>query len=715
MATELVERFIEGKLSGLAGSAAAEMTPLPDSPLLSRPSLSKGRKYKGKFDFFSTQAPQLFDEPVVGTDPKDTDVVPEGTIFEGTVSTQAQEIPQVMPLSMEGDFSAPEKKESTSFFNIFSADNKSEAVQAYVLGKAGAYFDPKTKFNIGTGKPIMTDLGGGFNTILGPLAGVSKFAGKKVHSTLEDIAAKAALGEEGFAIGMYDGRPVGLSTGVFGPQLTGVFDQSKRDEIIKGLQDLGTKGLGAGALGQAASQYKSRDETMAQSDFDLNFEKTIQESTLSDELKNKILRVQEQDPVTADVFPTDPAPVQETITQQQAPVQETIMPKPDSGPTYTSIKESVPQYEELPPQKEEPDRPAGGGTSFKDIVEKGQEAGKGYKGGYGFQEGGFVGGPAENYTDAQGVADDISMDVEEGSFIIRHTAADEVGEKNIRTMMELAEAIDKERKNTNIEYKEGGKVPINISRGEVVVPPNFVDIIGMDNLERLNKLGNPPIPENKDDNNYQDGDLVEGEEIGYEMPPKEFIDKLKKFNKSYTKSNYKNKTSTRNRKERDDLINSLTDQEALSLAFLTETIVSKASLPTMQKIGDVIVNRANDKQFEFKNVNTIKDVLLQRTARGEGSKMVAFDGLEPKYLQARLSEILSGKAPNALGKIYSAAANTLDTEPDLEQYRLPSHILYYKKPGAGGSSWHDNSPFLAPLLDDEGHTFYGRFMTKEFP
>ena len=58
MANELVERFIEGKLSGLAGSAAAEMTPLPDSPLLSRPSLSKGRKYKGKFDFL----PEVLDE-----------------------------------------------------------------------------------------------------------------------------------------------------------------------------------------------------------------------------------------------------------------------------------------------------------------------------------------------------------------------------------------------------------------------------------------------------------------------------------------------------------------------------------------------------------------------------------------------------------------------------------------------------------------------------
>ena len=686
MATELVERFIQGKLSGIAGSAAAEMTPLPNAPFLSRPSLSRGRKYKGNFDFFSTQAPQLFDEPVIGSDSKDTDIVPEGTIFEGTVSTQAQAVPEVVPLSMEGDFSPAEKKETTSFFNIFSAQNKPEAVQAYVLGKAGAYFDPKTEFNIGTGKPIMTDLGGGFNMILGPLAGVSKFAGKKVHSTLENIAAKAALGEKGFAIGMYDGKPVGLSTGIFGPQLTGVYDEAQRDTIIKGLQNLEAKGAGAGALGQASSQYKSRDETMTQSDFDLNFEKTIQDSTLSNELKNKILRVQEQDPVTADIFPTEPAPVQETITQQQTPIQETIT------------------QQQTPVQEDKDPRPADSGTSFKDIIEKGQEAGKGYKGGYGFQEGGFVGGPAENYTDAQGVADDISMDVEEGSFIIRHAAADEIGEKNVRTMMELAEAIDKEQKNVNIDYKEGGKVPINISRGEVVIPPNFVDIIGMDNLERLNKLGDPPIPQNKNDNNYQDGTLVESEGTGYEMPPNEFLTKLKDFN-----------SRKRNRPERDKFIQGLTDQEALSLAFLTETVASTASLPTMQKIGDVILNRVNDQQFEFKKTNSIKDVLLQRTSRGKGSKMVAFDGLEPKYLQARISEILSGKAPNALGKIYTAAVNTLDTEPDLETYRLPSHILYYKKPGTKGSSWHDKSPFLAPLLDDEGHTFYGRFMTKEFP
>ena len=171
------------------------------------------------------------------------------------------------------------------------------------------------------------------------------------------------------------------------------------------------------------------------------------------------------------------------------------------------------------------------------------------------------------------------------------------------------------------------------------------------------------------------------------------MSKLKDFNKK-----------KRNRSERDNFILSLSDEEALSLAFLTETVASKASLPTMQKIGDVILNRVSDQQFEFKNLKSIKDVLLQRTNRGKGSKMVAFDGLEPSILQARISEVLSGKAPDALEKTYTAAINTLDTEPDLEQYRLPSHILYYKKPGVGGSSWHDKSPLLAPLIDDEGHT-----------
>jgi hypothetical protein len=105
-------------------------------------------------------------------------------------------------------------------------------------------------------------------------------------------------------------------------------------------------------------------------------------------------------------------------------------------------------------------------------------------------------------------------------------------------------------------------------------------------------------------------------------------------------------------------------------------------------------------------------VLLQRTSRGTGTKMVAFDGLEPTSLNARISEILSGKAPDAIEKVYSAAINTLDTEPDLEQYRLPFNIMYYKKPNSG-SSWHDNDPELSYFMQDGGHDFYGRHFGPE--
>jgi hypothetical protein len=176
------------------------------------------------------------------------------------------------------------------------------------------------------------------------------------------------------------------------------------------------------------------------------------------------------------------------------------------------------------------------------------------------------------------------------------------------------------------------------------------------------------------------------------------MSKLKEFNKS-----------KRDRPQRDKFIRSLTDQEALSLAILTETVAATTGLSPMQKIGDVIMNRVNDRQFDFKNSNTIKDALLHRSSRGTGTRMTEIDGLEPSILQARISEVLSGSVPNALEKVFTAAANVLDTEPDLEQYKLPSHILFYAKPGQSGSSFHNENPYLEPLLDDEGHTFYGRF------
>ena len=511
-----------------------------------------------------------------------------------------------------------------------------------------------SSYSIATGKQMQGTLGVA-DLMLGPLAGPAKLLSGLTKAHLETISARAALGDEGFAIGMYDGRPIGLSKGFLGYQLTGVYPEDQRRNIINDLLQLSQQGKGSGFLG---SQYTKFG--MGDAGFDKEFTKSINESNLSTNLKNRLLD-------TSTKIKTSDQYVKETEKTG----------KVSSGQSFDTLRQEK---------------------------QKTKEGAEGFTGEFGFNDGGFIGGPPSQYSPQKTIADDVNFEAREGGFVINAPAVQKFGEKKLNAMYNKAK---KQSKSPSLAM--GGEVPIKISKGEMYIPPEHVNAMGgMEFLKKINDQGKPTVTAlNKGFmNGYNQGDEVQGNEvdIGYEIPSDDFMSKLKDFNKK-----------KRNRSERDNFILSLSDEEALSLAFLTETVASKASLTTMQKIGDVILNRVNDQQFEFKNLKSIKDVLLQRTNRGKGSKMVAFDGLEPSILQARISEILSGKAPDALEKTYTAAINTLDTEPDLEQYRLPSHILYYKKPGVGGSSWHDKSPLLAPLIDDEGHTFYGRYMTEEFP
>jgi len=511
-----------------------------------------------------------------------------------------------------------------------------------------------SSYSIATGKQMQGTLGVA-DLMLGPLAGPAKLLSGLTKAHLETISARAALGDEGFAIGMYDGRPIGLSKGFLGYQLTGVYPEDQRRNIINDLLQLSQQGKGSGFLG---SQYTKFG--MGDAGFDKEFTKSINESNLSTNLKNRLLD-------TSTKIKTSDQYVKETEKTG----------KVSSGQSFDTLRQEK---------------------------QKTKEGAEGFTGEFGFNDGGFIGGPPSQYSPQKTIADDVNFEAREGGFVINAPAVQKFGEKKLNAMYNKAK---KQSKSPSLAM--GGEVPIKISKGEMYIPPEHVNAMGgMEFLKKINDQGKPTVTALNQGfiDGYNQGDEVQGDEvdIGYEIPSDDFMSKLKDFNKK-----------KRNRSERDNFILSLSDEEALSLAFLTETVASKASLTTMQKIGDVILNRVNDQQFEFKNLKSIKDVLLQRTNRGKGSKMVAFDGLEPSILQARISEILSGKAPDALEKTYTAAINTLDTEPDLEQYRLPSHILYYKKPGVGGSSWHDKSPLLAPLIDDEGHTFYGRYMTEEFP
>ena len=325
-----------------------------------------------------------------------------------------------------------------------------------------------------------------------------------------------------------------------------------------------------------------------------------------------------------------------------------------------------------------------------------------------FNTGGFIGGMNPNQvTDAQTVADDYPIDSDDGDFMINAAAI----EKDPQRFNEIISAGLQKAREKGIEVGDISGVGMDesgdvlASKGEFLVKKPLAETIGYDTLNQFNDQGKPEVDRRvAASGGFLDG-YSNGGELGYDTVSEEFYNKIKQFSKKKAK-----------RSEIDSFIDGLTDTEALSILFLTETEAGKDPLIHMQRIGDVVLNRVKSNSPDFKNTNTIKDVLKQRSSRGTGSKMYQFDGLEPTTLQERLLDVTERGMKNALNKTFTAAINTLDTDPDLETSRLPDNILFYKKrtPQNEGD-FMDSSKFLAPLYDFGEHTFYGYFPTEEYP
>ena len=108
---------------------------------------------------------------------------------------------------------------------------------------------------------------------------------------------------------------------------------------------------------------------------------------------------------------------------------------------------------------------------------------------------GFIGGRPEQFDKQTTIADDIPLKVKDGTFVINAPAVEYAGSIDVQKM--LSEGYEKAMtrdigvdKNFKI-----GKIPsrkeldIQISRGEVVVPPHVAKAIGYDRLEKINNRG----------------------------------------------------------------------------------------------------------------------------------------------------------------------------------------------------------------------------------
>lgn len=334
---------------------------------------------------------------------------------------------------------------------------------------------------------------------------------------------------------------------------------------------------------------------------------------------------------------------------------------------------------------------------------------------------GFVDRPPEQVPEDQTVADNRPAQLPEGAFVINAAAVEFAGSNDVKDMLLKAHKESIRRGLTVDKQGNGAKlIDVAISSGEVVVAPHLAKIIGYDRLEKINNRGKAETRERIEENGQQPVGAAEGgfidypgelDDIGEDVPmdsdiPAETMQQFEAFTQKQ-----------RQRGDVERLIDNLDDRSALALAILTETVASRDNLQSMEAVGQVIVNRANTNDPDFKNVNTVKDVLKQRSGRGKGSKMFQFDGLEPTSVRDRLKEITSGRAPNALNKVFAAAENVLSRQqPNAEsQPILPDHVLYYTKPGASGAGFFENNPLLEPFSEIGGHNFYAKHLTKEFP
>tara|TARA_B100000963_G_scaffold105356_1_gene91330 strand:- start:13055 stop:15379 length:2325 start_codon:yes stop_codon:yes gene_type:complete len=322
-------------------------------------------------------------------------------------------------------------------------------------------------------------------------------------------------------------------------------------------------------------------------------------------------------------------------------------------------------------------------------------------------EPGFVEGPPENFTERETVADDQNGKVTPDTFIINAAAVEIAGSEDIRKMLMKAYevAVQKGLDIGRVDRKlYEGTVDVALSKGEVVVPPELAKIIGYDRLRKINNRGKKEVAsrQKKAGGGFLDGKkFADGGDVGEDIPFDQSIpidDSTRKVFKTFLKSK-------RQRGDVENLIDSLDDRGRLFVLGLVETTASTDSVESMTGVMQTAVNRANTNRPSFKNVNDLASVMKQRSSRGTGSRMFQYDGLEPKKITPRLREVVQGRVPNAVSKLFTAAENLMNPETE-GQRPLPSDIMFYTKPDAPLAKDFEDNPKMRYFTSFGGHDYY---------
>ena len=315
---------------------------------------------------------------------------------------------------------------------------------------------------------------------------------------------------------------------------------------------------------------------------------------------------------------------------QQETVQERIQEDPSvtSIPTYTSPTYSYEYYQGDDNNNQSDDSATSGEDARQDM---GFSTRYGGQIGEGMQEGGpagFKGGPPEKYDDQTTIADDIPLEVKEGTFVINAPAVEYAGSDDIAEMLRKAyeksgESIDKSGQTTTIPSRE--QIDIMISRGEVVVPPKIAKIIGYDRLEKINNRGKKEVARRKRAGDKERPQARQANEGGVIT-----LDDIK----------YKERYSTpeKARAETEKILRSIPLPDALSIMMYEEANVLGDK--GLEGVAHVFVNRADAEGYKDFG-NSLIDELTKRTYTK--NKIFQFNALEPTKFRNTLKKLKKDK------------------------------------------------------------------------
>ena len=306
-----------------------------------------------------------------------------------------------------------------------------------------------------------------------------------------------------------------------------------------------------------------------------------------------------------------------------------------------------------------------------DSTRYGGRVGNGFAVGGEAEPAGFIGGPPENYSDQTTIADDIPLKVKDGTFVINAPAVEYAGSIDIQKM--LAEGYQKAMtrdigvdKNFRI-----GKIPsreeldIQISRGEVVVPPHVAKAIGYDRLEKINNKGKREVERRQKAGNQEkvqagEGFAAKGGEQKvtlYRSEPSKFPKRAALLRDNYTGSWFSpNKDFTKTYGEVAKTMKVTFDEYRLGAkrAFIKKNITRLKEKNIEAGLPENLTKKQKSKLFEsVKYINQMGTEVAQGKRKLDNYINFLYEGVFPKEKDKATIMLLetANRSPKAFGKL----------------------------------------------------------------